>query len=181
MLDTLITSKTRMKLLLRFFLNSNNSSYLRNLANEFNESTNSIRVELNRFEDAGLLDTFQDGNKKMFRANTKHSLYPDIKNILMKHIGLDKIISNVIGNLGKVKKVFVSGDFALGLDSKIIDLIFVGNINQTYLVELISKVERLISRRVRYMVFNENELEEYQSDNKDGKLLLLFDTNELNS
>ncbi|MFN3444791.1 MAG: ArsR family transcriptional regulator, partial [Bacteroidia bacterium] len=30
MLDTLITSKTRIKLLLKFFLNSKTSSYLRN-------------------------------------------------------------------------------------------------------------------------------------------------------
>ena len=48
MLDTLITSKTRIKLLMKFFMNPRTRAYLRELASEFGESTNSIRVELNR-------------------------------------------------------------------------------------------------------------------------------------
>ena len=44
MLDTLIQSKTRLKLLLRFFLNPESSAYLRGLAQEFDESTNAVRV-----------------------------------------------------------------------------------------------------------------------------------------
>ena len=55
MLDSLITSKTRIKLLLKFFLNSSMKAYLRGLAEEFGESTNAIRLELNHLEEAGLL------------------------------------------------------------------------------------------------------------------------------
>ena len=55
MIETLISSKTRIKLLLKFFLNSNTTSYLRSLESEFGESTNAIRVELNRLENAGML------------------------------------------------------------------------------------------------------------------------------
>ena len=51
MLDTLITSKTRIKLLLKFFLNAQTKSYLRSLEGEFGESTNAIRLELNKFEE----------------------------------------------------------------------------------------------------------------------------------
>ncbi len=50
MLGTLITSKTRVKLLLKFFLNSNAKAHLRGLETEFGESSNAIRLELNRFE-----------------------------------------------------------------------------------------------------------------------------------
>ena len=89
MLDTLITSKTRVKLLLKFFLNSKTSSYLRNLESEFGESTNSIRLELNKFEEAGLLSTNMSGNKKLFKANTKHPLYFDLNSIIRKYIGID--------------------------------------------------------------------------------------------
>jgi predicted transcriptional regulator len=70
MLDSLITSKTRIKLLLKFFLNSDNKSYLRNLEQEFGESSNAIRVELNRLEEADLLRSEVSGNKKFFSANT---------------------------------------------------------------------------------------------------------------
>lgn len=175
MLDALITSKTRLKILLRFFLNSKNSSYMRSLANEFHESTNSIRLELNRFEEAGLLSAYNEGNKKMFKANTQHPLFPDIKSILMKHIGLDKIVENVVNKLGDVRKVFVSGDFARGMDSSIIDLIFVGEINQSYLIKLIGKVEEMINRRIRYVLFSEKEFEDYSKEHKDEKILLLWE------
>ena len=132
MLDTLITSKTRIKLLLKFFLNSNSSAYLRSLENEFGESTNSIRIELIRFEKAGLLKSQYKGNKKFFRANTEHPLFNAINNLLRKHLGFDRIIETVVKKLGEIKCVFVVGDFARGIDNNIIDLIFVGNINKNF-------------------------------------------------
>ncbi|MBN2175263.1 MAG: ArsR family transcriptional regulator [Bacteroidales bacterium] len=175
MLDTLITSKTRIKLLLKFFLNSNSRSYLRNLETEFGESTNAIRLELNKFEKAGLLTTEQDGNKKYFRANTSHPLYWDINNILLKYIGFDQIIERVVNKLGNLDKVYVAGDFARGTDNQIIDLIFVGNgINKEYLVKLIEKTEKLIKRRIRYVVFGKDEFMEYHNNQKDPELLVLW-------
>ena len=177
MLDTLITSKTRIKLLLKFFLNSNSRSYLRNLESEFGESTNAIRLELNKFEKAGLLTTEVDGNKKLFRANTNHPLYNDIHNILLKQFGFDKIVERVIDKLGNLISVFVVGDFARGIDNKIIDLIFVGQkINKEYLIQLVEKTEDMIKKRIRYLVFDENEFESYSKNLKKSEILLLWKT-----
>ena len=81
MLESLITSKTRIKLLLKFFLNSKATAYLRNLEAEFGESTNAIRVELNRFEKAGLILSQTSGNKKVYQANTQHPFFSDIHKI----------------------------------------------------------------------------------------------------
>ena len=52
MLDSIITSKARIKLLVKFFINPNSNGYLHKLANEFGESNNNIRVELNRLLDS---------------------------------------------------------------------------------------------------------------------------------
>ena len=153
MIETLISSKTRIKLLLKFFLNSNTTAYLRGLESEFGESTNAIRIELNRFEKAGMLKSSVKGNKKYFSANTKHPLYNEVHNILLKYIGFDKIVDNVITRLGNVKRVYVAGDFAQGKDSQIIDLVFIGNIDKIYLIQLIEKVENLIQRKIRYIVY----------------------------
>jgi predicted nucleotidyltransferase len=159
MLDTLITSKTRIKLLLKFFLNSKTSSYLRNLENEFGESTNSIRLELNKFEEAGLLKTSTSGNKKIFKANTKHPMFSDIQNILMKYTGLDKIIEHVIWRLGNVEEVYLVGDLAKGTDSPIIDLILVGEIENGYLINLVEKVEKIINKKIQFVIYTSHELE----------------------
>ncbi len=175
MLDTLITSKTRIKLLLKFFLNSNSRSYLRNLETEFGESTNSIRLELNKFEQSGLLKSEIDGNRKYFMANTEHPLFKDIHSILLKQIGFDKIIERVIEKLGNLEKVFVAGDFAHGIDNHIIDLIFIGdNINKEYLVKLVEKTESFINRKIRYLVYGKEEALSFLKTQNDEDLLILW-------
>jgi len=176
MLDTLITSKTRIKLLLKFFLNSSASAYLRSLESEFGESTNAIRVELNRFEKVGLLETFSKGNKKMFRANTNHPMFSDIQNLLKKYIGIDQIIEKIINRLEKVKQVYISGAFALGNYSPVIDLIVIGNdIDRNYLSSLIEKTEKLVKHHISFAVIKSDEIETYRKKmSKSEELLLIW-------
>ena len=172
MLETLISSKMRIKLLLKFFLNSNATSYLRGLEAEFGDSTNAIRVELNRFEKAGMLSTFIQGNKKYFRANTKHPLYSVTHNLLMKYIGFDQIIDTVIDKIGDLKKVYVIGAFAKGLDDNVIELIFVGHINEDYLSQLILKTKNHIHREIKFSVFEEDVPKEMKDYCENSALLL---------
>ncbi len=174
MIETLISSKTRIKLLLKFFLNSETKSYLRGLESDFGESTNAIRLELNRLEEAGMLKSHMKGNKKIFQSNTSHPLYEEVHNILLKYIGFDKIIEDVIKRLGKVKKVYVTGEFAKGLDSQIIDLVFIGNINKEFLIKLIDKTEKLIKRKIRYIVYSTEEETIIDWSKLDFKPLLLW-------
>lgn len=148
---------------MKFFLNSDATAYLRSLESEFGESSNAIRLELNRFEEAGMLVSRLDGNKKIFQANTEHPLFKEVHNILLKQIGLDRVIENVIERLGEVRKVYVIGEFSKGLDSQVIDLVFIGNIEINYLVHLIEKVETLIKRKIRYLIYSEEEFENLKS------------------
>ncbi|HHS95669.1 MAG TPA: ArsR family transcriptional regulator [Phaeodactylibacter sp.] len=174
MIETLISSKTRIKLLLKFFLNSNTTAYLRSLQAEFGESTNGIRVELNRMEKAGMLSSKTVGNKKIFQANTKHPLFKEINSIIMKYVGLDSIIENVVKRLGKVQKVYLAGKFSKGLDSQVIDLIFVGDVDKAYLITLIEKSEKLIKRKIRYLVYSAEEGDRIDWAQFDPKPLLLW-------
>jgi hypothetical protein len=157
MIDALISSKTRIKLLLKFFLNSNARAYLRSLESEFGESTNAIRLELNRLENAGLLTSSSEGNKKIFQANTQHPLFTEIHNILRKHIGLDQIVENIVHRLGELQSVYLIGDFSKGMNSQVIDLIFIGNVDKMYLLELTGKVEKMINRKIRYLLYDDLE------------------------
>jgi hypothetical protein len=177
MIETLISSKTRIKLLLKFFLNSNTTAYLRSLESEFGDSTNAIRLELNRLEKAGMLSSYTEGNKKLFKANTRHPLYNEIHNILLKHIGLDKVVENVIERLGDVHKVYLAGSFSRGIDSQVIDLLIIGNIDIPYLVQLIEKVEGLIHRKVRYLIYASGEQDQIDWGSFNPRPLLLWNGN----
>jgi len=162
LIDSLITNKTRIKLLLRFFLNTGSKSYLRGLEAEFRESTNAIRLELNRFEKAGLLVACIDKNKKIFRANVDHPLFGEIQSIVKKSMGLDQLIDKVVHKLGNVSKAYITGEIAKGLNHSEIDFVLVGNhINREFLKELITKVHTLIERKVNCLILKEEEAAEY--------------------
>ena len=154
MLETLISSKTRVKLLLKFFLNSNAKGYLRSLEQEFGESTNAIRLELNKFEEAGMLSSSNEGNKKVYTANRKHPLFENLHGLVMKYVGLDHIVDNITERLGDIEAVYLVGDYAEGRDSGIIDLFIFGDqLNLDYLLNLIKKAEQEIERKIRYAHF----------------------------
>jgi hypothetical protein len=148
MIETLISSKTRIKLLLKFFLNSNNTAYLRNLEDEFKESTNSIRIELNRFEEAGLLNSSIEGNRKIFKVNTTNSFFNDLHGLVKKYFGIDKIIEEIILKLGDLQYAYLAGNLAKGLNDEVIELVLIGNINKEYLNRLVKKAENEVSRKV---------------------------------
>jgi hypothetical protein len=163
-LDTLITSKTRLKMLLKFFINSDATAYLRGLAEEFGESTNSIRHELNNLSKAGYLISSEKGRTIEYKANTKHPLFNEVKNLVHKYLGIDKIIETVISKLGDVKAAYLIGDYAKGKDSGTIELLLVGDIDQVYLTRLADKASTLIHRNIKTQVISKLRFESEKGD-----------------
>ena len=179
MINALITSETRIKLLRKFFLNSSTKAHLRGLESEFGESTNAIRLELNRFEAAGLLHSLRDGNKKVYQANRDHPLFGDIHSIIMKESGIDRVIEKVIHRLGTLICIYLTGDFARGKDSPVIDLILVGeNIDREYLARKVMQAEELVGRKVSYVVLHPDEAVSHLLKVKPADLLPLWNSEE---
>jgi hypothetical protein len=158
MLDTLITSKTRVKLLMKFFLNPGTRAYLRELALEFGESTNSVRVELNRLSKAKIISSENVGRTIEYRANEKHSLFNELQSLVLKFSGVDQIIDSLFERLGDVKTAYLVGDYARGIDSGLIDIILIGKINKMELDRIAERRSKDISRKIRPMVVTKKEL-----------------------
>jgi Fe2+ or Zn2+ uptake regulation protein len=155
MLESLITSKTRLRLLVKFFINIANKGYLNSLANEFGESTNSVRKELNNLSSAGYLKKHNENNKVVYKANDSHPLFKIIQKIIHKHLGIEEILETVYNRIGDVKKVVLLGDYAKGIDSGTIEVLIVGeNINKEYLDLISPKIEKKIKRKVNFFVSN---------------------------
>jgi len=175
MIETLISSKTRIKLLIKFFLNSSNTAYLRNLEEEFGESTNGIRLELNKFEKAGFLDSFFEGNKKIFKANTKHPLFEDINRILMKMVGVEYVMEYILQRVGDLDKIYLTGKLAKGQNADTIDLILIGsNLNEEFLIEQIQKAEKKIKKKIHCDIFSSDKFEKDTLKEQGTKPLLLW-------
>ena len=148
------TSKTRLRLLIKFFLNIANKGYLNSLASEFGESTNSVRKELNNLSSAGYLKKHSEDNKVIYRANASHPLFKIIQEIVKKHLGIEEILETVLKRIGEVKKIMILGDYAEGIDSGHIEILIVGDkISEDYLKEITPKIEKKnfdFSKRVSF-------------------------------
>jgi len=171
----LISSKTRIKLLIRLFFNPNTRSYLRELAKEFDVSTNSVREELNQLKKTGLLASEKDGRQVYYQANTGHPLFPELKSMVGKVMGLDQVIDGIVTRLGDLELAFLLDDYAEGKDTGIIDLLLVGNINQYHLNDLSRKTERYIKRKIRSLVLTREEYEDLKPKLKHRPRLLVWE------
>ena len=153
MLASIITSKTRLNLLIKFFVNIANKGYLNSLANEFGESTNSVRKELNNLTEAGYLIRKVNNNKVIYSANVNHPLTDVLQSIIRKHLGIEDIVNRILKNIGDINKIILLGDYAKGIDSGIIDVLIIGKkINKDYLDLIQPKIEEKINRKINFMI-----------------------------
>ncbi len=157
MLEALITSKTRLRVLMRLFLNPEQEVYIRKLASEFGISSNLASEEFHSLSKAGYLVSRKDGRQIFYRANTKHPLFPEIHSMVRKAIGVKHIEEIILKKLGNVEQAFVVDDYAEGRDTGVIDLVIVGDINRSNLNNLVEKTERLIKRKIRSLVLDRKE------------------------
>lgn len=157
MLAELFSSKTRIRLLLKLFLNPDVSCYLRELATEFDVSPNAVKEELDNLTEAGYLEKKKEGRSLFFRANTRHPIFPELHSIVKKSLGIDRVIEEVRADLGDVRAVYILDDYALGKDSGLIDLLIVGTIQSEKLHTYVRITEEKIRRKLRVMVLSPEE------------------------
>ena len=172
----LIASKTRIKLLTRFFFNPKTRSYLRELAKEFNVSTNAVRQELNQLTKTRLLKSEKSGRQVHYMANTEHPLFPELKSMVSKVMGIDRVIDSIVNRLGDLKQAYLIDDYAEGKDTGIVDLLLVGNIDQHHLNDLSRKTERYIKRKIRSLVLSRQEYKKLMPKLKNRPRMLIWES-----
>ena len=139
-------------MLIKFFVSAANKGYLNGLANEFNESTNSIRKELNNLSDAGYLLKSKQNNRVIYNADIKHPLFKVLQKIVRQHLGLEEIVETIISRMGDLDIIALTGDYAKGIDSGIIEIVVIGDVNNDYLENINSKIKDKISRDVKFII-----------------------------
>jgi len=172
MLQRLLTSKTRVKLLTFFLMNPEREIYIREITRITNENINSIRRELSNLEEIGLLTSKKRGNTKCYMINKNMPIYNELTNIIIKTEGIANILQENLKEIGKIKTAFIYGSFAskkAGLNSDL-DLCIVGEVNENKLIMHVKKIEKELSREINYILFETNEFSD-RIKNKDPFIL----------
>lgn len=176
LLSGIIASKTRIKLLMRLFFNPETRSYLRELAKEFSVSSNAVREELNQLKKTNLLKSEKTGRQIYYRANTEHALFPELKSMVSKVMGIDQVIDSIITRLGNLEKAYIVGDYAEGKDTGIIDIVLIGDIDPYHLNDLTKKTERYIKRKIRTLVLSKEEYVDFQEKFRSQPYLMVWES-----
>jgi len=177
MLDAVITSKTKIHIFVKLFLNPENSAYLRELAKEFGVSTNSVRTELNILTRNGILAARKRGRQILYSANRSHPLFPELASMVRKLTGIDSLVQSVIQRLGELEAAYLIGDYAKGMDSGIIDVILVGNVDPEQLQDIVRKTENYIKRKIRPLILTEQEFRNLREKGRFDPFMVLFKRN----
>ena len=147
---------------------------MRELSKEFNVSSNAVREELNQLTKTNLLSSQKSGRQIFYKANPAHPLFPELRSMVRKVMGIDQVIDGILIRLGDLKSAYLIDDYAEGKDTGIIDLLLVGNVNYNHLNDLTGKVEKYISRKIRTLVLSQAEFLDFTSTLKSRPHLLIW-------
>ena len=89
-------------------------------------------------------------------------------------MGVDQIIDKLVKKLGDVKSAYLIGDYAEGIDSGLVDIVLVGDIDKIALEDIAEKRGNDIKRKIRSLVVTHQELLKLWSQLKMDKALLIW-------
>jgi len=161
MLNALIKSRVRIKLLKLFFLNRNQEFYLRELARLTEENLNSMRVELRNLAKAGVITVDRRGNQTLYRVNKTCAVHEELRRLILKTAGIGDTIRASLMSMGGVRYALVFGSFASGEEvaESDVDLLIVGDVNEEQLIKNIGTLEKQLSRDINYILWNNKEFD----------------------
>jgi len=164
--DALLT-KTQQRILGALFGQPERSFYAAELIRDAGTGSGAAQRELAKLEESGLLVTRRIGNQKHYQANATSPLFSDLRNIVLKTVGLVEPLRLALKPIErKIHAAFVYGSVAKGSDQAAsdIDLMVVSD-TLTYgeVFGALDKVSRTLGRTVNPTVYSEAEFSKRSS------------------
>jgi len=184
MVEQLFGSKTRVKLLKLFYSNPNRSFYVREITRKIDEQINSVRRELSNLLSIGIISSETTNNRLYYEVNQEYEFYQPLSVIFGgAEIASDGSEDTVVANpsklvdpdvaelaaLGNVEVVVYTGQFTRDETSGI-DMLIVGDVNQTKLQKFMTALELKEKKEIRYVVMSPTEFT-YRRQVKDRFLI----------
>ncbi len=159
MLEKLLGSEARVKILNLFLLNAGSEYYLREIAQRTGLAVRSVQRTAKDLTDIGILHRERRGNSVYFRLNGGNPIVPDLKAIFLKTIGLGDQVRECLTGESKIDAAFIYGSVAKGDETATsdIDLAMIGDLPPQTLTGLLEDLERVTGRDVNATVFTRAE------------------------
>jgi predicted nucleotidyltransferase len=159
MVDILFRSKTRQKILSRFFAAEGSRFYINEMARLVNTTQGTCRRELNKLVDVGVLTTKKEGNLLYYQVNKQTPLYREFSAIIQKTIGIEAKLKSSLQGFKGISHAFIFGSYAKRefKPESDIDVVIIGMIGEDSLIKVFKDIERAIGREINYHIYTEKE------------------------
>ncbi|MBM4447071.1 MAG: hypothetical protein FJ023_06950 [Chloroflexi bacterium] len=192
MLEALLGSKLRSKVLGWLFTHPDERYFVRQLTSLVKEDSTNVSRELARLEKAGILVSTTEGKQKYYQANRQSPLFNELHGLMLKTVGMADIIKKALEpRIADIKLAFIFGSVAKRAENRFsdIDLLVVGNITFGEVVDLITTAEGTLNRELNPVVYALAEFNKRLSENhyfvsdilSGDKIFIVGDENELQS
>ncbi len=166
MLKNLFSSSIRADVLALLLNSPDEKFYMREIAKLIRKNPSGVKRELDKLEDMGLILSEKVANLKYFQANKNSPLYPELKDLIAKSLGLPGALKSLL-RANEIKTAFIYGAFAEGEDTPTVNLFVVGDFSPTLLSGL-HEIEKNFGKKINCTVINEAEYK--QKKNRDAAL-----------
>lgn len=167
MLENIIPSKVRRKILQLFFHHPDNTYFLREVVRQVNEEVNAVKRELDILHDAKVLSRERRTNKVFYVLNKNYLLYDEFLRIFTKTSLLSEQVAKNLSRLGKVKYIAVSTKYSKKTPIKDdeIYVLFVGIIVVPEVETIMNEARKEFGWDINYTVMSEEELKFRKKNN----------------
>lgn len=190
MLETLLGSRLRAKVLGWLFSHPDERYFVRQLTALMKEDSTNVSRELARLEKTGILVKNTEGKQKYYQANRQSPIFNELHGLILKTVGVADIIKKALEpRIADIRLAFIFGSVAKRAENRFsdIDLLIVGDITFGEVVDLISTAEGALNRELNPVVYTLAEFNKRLSENhyfirdilSGDKIFVVGDENEL--
>ena len=158
-LAEMLSSKIRAEIFRLLFGTIAEELHMREIERRSGYAIGTIQTELKKLLRLDLVKKRKDGNRLYYRANKGHPLYPDIRSLVLKTIGLVDILKNALRQDSDISIAFVFGSIALHEETagSDVDLMVIGKLGLRKLTSMLSGMSEQIGREINPYVLSVNE------------------------
>lgn len=167
-LSSVLFTEYRGRVLGLLLLHPERSYYLREIARLTATLPGTLKREMDKLLEVGLLTVKKVGNQNHYQANRECPIYEDLSNILRKTSGLSDVLINALLPLSdKLQSAFVFGSVASGnVNARSdIDLMLIGNVSYAEAVPLLHPLQEQLGREINPKIYADKEWNKLMKDN----------------
>jgi len=155
-LPEIIRPEVRQKLFAYFFTNPESRHYVREMASILHEDPGNLSRELSQLERAGVFLSETRGRQKYYVLNKDYPLYNELAGIVFKTVGVAGALNKTLSDIPGVRTAFLYGSFAKTEQRALsdIDVVIVGQVNESTLTRRVGDLERKLNREINYTLFS---------------------------